>query len=119
MKKSRAQREAQLREAMEGILEELWVWEEGQERPNLEAMEEVVLRLRHQLGQAMLEVLVEGQEAGQPVEPPRCEECGEPMRNKGGKVRGVESRVGEVELERNYYYCARCRSGFFPPGPST
>ena len=28
----------------------------------------------------------------------------------------IESRLGLIEVERGYYSCACCHSGFFPPG---
>ena len=58
-------------------------------------------------------------EAQQPVANPLCEKCGAEMRYKGFKMRAVESRAGEIAIERGYYYCTCCRSGFFPPGQAT
>jgi hypothetical protein len=37
------------------------------------------------------------------------------MENKGLKRKEVESMVGEIELEREYYYCVKCKQGHFPP----
>jgi hypothetical protein len=31
----------------------------------------------------------------------------------------VESRLGGIEIERGYYYCAACQSGSFPPRRAT
>ena len=45
-----------------------------------------------------------------------CPECGQKMRYKGQKARKVVTETGEVDLERAYYYCPKCRKGFFPPG---
>jgi hypothetical protein len=117
MEQRRHQKREKLRKASEEIIERLLDWEEENKAPNLMAIEEVVLKLRQRLGQAMVQVVVEGQAARQPVESPRCERCGGEMRNKGEKGRGVESRVGGIEVERGYYYCACCKSGFFPPRP--
>ena len=36
------------------------------------------------------------------------------MRNKGSKKTSVESRVGEVQIRRGYYYCTHCQRGFPP-----
>jgi len=33
--------------------------------------------------------------------------------DKGNRI---ESRVGELEIERGYYHCAECNQGLFPPG---
>jgi hypothetical protein len=47
-----------------------------------------------------------------------CPECGRKMRYKGEKKRDLVTETGEVRLERAYYYCRRCREGFFPPRPT-
>ena len=119
MKLTRAQQEAKLREAAEEIIQSLLAWDEERAEPTLTEMEDVILELRRRMGQEMLCVVLAGQEAQAPVEAPVCAECGEAMRTKGGKRRTVESRVGDVALERTHYYCARCQSGIFPPGPPT
>jgi hypothetical protein len=45
-----------------------------------------------------------------------CPECEEIMTYKGMKARQVVTVRGEVVVERAYYYCHRCRRGFFPSG---
>lgn len=45
-----------------------------------------------------------------------CEQCGEGMRYKGELKRTVLHGEGDSLLDRAYYYCPRCQSGFFPPG---
>lgn len=116
MKLTRAQKKAKLQAAAEALIEQLLEWDEETPRPNLTAIEDAVLSIRQQMGQEMVEVLVAGQEARQPVEPPCCPHCGQPMRDKGQKGKKVESRVGGIEIERGYYYCPACESGSFPPG---
>lgn len=119
MKLTRAQKEAKLRKAADEIIEALLAWDEENRAPNLTQIEDEILTLRRQMGKEMLSVVVAGQEASQPAKNPKCPHCGAEMRNKGQKEKTVESRVGGLELERGYYYCARCQSGFFPPGPTT
>ena len=119
MKRTRAQKKAELVAHAEAVIEELLDWDEQTEQPNLRQIEEVVLRLRRRLGERLAEAVVEGQEAVQPAETPHCPNCGEAMRYKGRKWLDVESRVGALDLERGHYHCARCRSGFFPPGQTT
>jgi hypothetical protein len=119
MKQTRAQKEAKLNEAAAAAIQELLDWDDEHPRPNLTQIEEAVLALRARLGQAMTEVVLAGQEAQQPVEAPMCPQCGEPMRYKGRKGKALESRLGELAMERGYYYCAHCESGLFPPGPTT
>ena len=48
---------------------------------------------------------------------PHCPECEGPLQNKGKKRREIVHREGQVQVERNYYYCPTCKRGFFPPGP--
>ena len=115
MKKSRSQKKAELQEASEKLIERLLDWEEKNERPNLTQMEEEILSLRKAFGEEMLRVTIEGQERQQPVEPVKCENCGRKMSNKGGKERDLASRLGELEIERGYYYCPNCKAGVFPP----
>ena len=45
-----------------------------------------------------------------------CPGCGGKARYKGQKERPVVTETGEMWLRRAYYYCPRCRKGFFPPG---
>jgi hypothetical protein len=116
MKKSRSQKKAELQEASEKLIERLLDWEEKNERPNLSMMEEEILSLRKGFGEAMLRVAIEGQESRQPVGQIKCAGCGGKMSNKGGKARDLASRLGELEVERGYYYCPLCKAGLFPPG---
>lgn len=116
MKKSRSQKKAELQEASEKLIERLLDWEEKQERPNLTMMEEEILLLRKAFGEEMLRVAMEGQESRQPVAQVKCAGCGGKMSNKGGKAREIASRLGELGIERGYYYCPRCKAGIFPPG---
>jgi hypothetical protein len=119
MKKSRSQKKAELQEASEKLIERLLDWEEKNERPNLSMMEEEILSLRKAFGEEMLRVAIEGQESKQPVEEVKCVGCGRKMSNKGGKERNLASRLGELEIERGYYYCPSCKAGVFPPRRAT
>ena len=104
-----------LKEA-EKIFDELMAWDDATVEPNLREIETKVLELRKRLGEDLARVTVSSQEKRQPAEKQICEGCGEQMENKGLKRKGVESLVGEIELEREYYYCKKCKQGNFPPG---
>lgn len=119
MKSTRAQKKAKLQAAAERLIEQMLDWDEQNARPNLTAIEDEVLKLRQQFGQEMADVVVGGQETRQPVEAPPCPECGKAMRYKGQKRKAVANRLGGIEIERGYYYCAACESGSFPPGRAT
>jgi uncharacterized protein with PIN domain len=115
MKKTREQMKKELRERSDEIIERLLNWHETHNAPDLTQIEEIVLELRKELGQAFAASLVESQERTDPVRAV-CPSCGQEMRNKGRKRKIVESRVGGLELERGYYHCPECGAGIFPPG---
>lgn len=119
MKRSRAQMKAEMEKAAADMIEALLDWDEENRAPNLREIEDELLQLRKQFGQVLAARMLEEQEASQPIENPACPSCRETMRYKGKKRTAVESRLGELEIERGYYYCARCRCGFFPPGRTT
>mgnify|MGYP001156571192 FL=1 len=119
MEQTREQKKVQLQQAADALIEALLEWDEENRRPNLTQLEDEVLALRQQFGMAMAAVVLGGQSAQQPAVGEKCPQCGGELRYKGQKHKVVESRTGALDIARGYYYCARCRSGFFPPGPAT
>lgn len=116
MRHTRFQKKAVLMAEAEAIIEAYLNWEEQASTPKLSEIEDVVLKLRQQMGQRMAEVALADQGARQPAVAPNCPRCGREMRYKGQKETVVESRAGELNIERGHYYCAHCESGLFPPG---
>ncbi len=112
---TRAELKAQLLAKAEAAIEELLDWTEATDQPNLTQIEDEVLRLRHELGQAMTEAVVQAQPNGAPLEIPKCPQCGRRMHPKGTKAKRATARTGELPLTRSYYYCAHCQQGLFPP----
>lgn len=119
MPKSKEEMKGQLMKEAEAIIDELLDWDIETEKPNLNQVEGKVLELRQRLSKEMAGTVIENQKAVRPVPGPSCVGCGAEMRYKGLKKNTVISWVGELELERGYYYCAQCRTGLFPPGPTT
>jgi hypothetical protein len=115
MRRTEAQIKAELMAEAQAAIEELVSWERQAGTPDLTTLEDKVLAIRQRLGQRLLEVLIEDQEARQPVAAPRCATCGAAMRYKGQKGTTLESRLGGITIDRGYYYCADCESGLFPP----
>ena len=113
--KSRAERKANLMEMAEEEIEKLLDWIEATEAPGLGGIEEAVLRIRKRIGERMTEEVIENQAAVRPVPGPGCPGCEKEMHYKGMKPKEITSMVGEVKLNRGYYYCDHCESGFFPP----
>jgi len=116
MKKSKEQMKANFLKEAEKVFDELMAWDDAIVEPNMREIEMKVLELRKRLGEDLATGIVSRQEKRQQAEKQICEECGEQMENKGLKSKGVESMVGEIELEREYYYCVKCQQGHFPPG---
>jgi DNA repair exonuclease SbcCD ATPase subunit len=119
MKRTREEKKARLQAKAEQVIEEYLKWEESNPKPNLTQIEDIILKLRKELGQEMAEMMLEEQGAKTPVPGPACPKCGKEMRYKGQKGNHIESRVGEIEMERGHYYCGECQEGFFPPGSTT
>jgi hypothetical protein len=118
MKKTRRQIEAELENKAKDVIKELLDWNERHAEPDLTEIEDIVLELREKMGIEFAASLIHGQEKVEPAVE-RCRLCGQEMRNKGRKRKVVESRVGEIDLERGYYYCPECGAGIFPPGSTT
>jgi uncharacterized protein with PIN domain len=116
MKKSKKELKAEFLEEAGDLFDELTEWDDQTAEITLGQLEEMVLKMRKQLGEQMLEAVVKRQENRQPAEKQRCAGCGEEMIDKGQKGNQVESLAGRIQLERSYYYCPKCKQGVFPPG---
>jgi uncharacterized protein with PIN domain len=116
MKKSKKQLKTEFLKDAEKIYDELMAWDDEINEPTLREIEKKVLELRKQLGEDLARGIVARQEKRQPAEKPKCEQCGEPMENKGLKKKAMESMMGALAIEREYYYCQKCKQGYFPPG---
>jgi uncharacterized protein with PIN domain len=114
--RSRDEIRAELLSNAESLIDEILDWDDRTEAPTLRDIEREVLKLRKQFGQSMTGAVIERQEQRRPVPGPRCPECGAAMQYKDMKETRVEGQVGDLEIERGYYYCAGCRRGLFPPG---
>lgn len=119
MGKSRKEMKAELMKGAEAVIDELLDWHLETDKPNLTQVEGKVLELRQRLSEQMSKTVIENQAAVRPVPGPQCAGCGCEMSYKGMKENGVQSWVGELKLERGYYYCDQCRAGLFPPGQAT
>ena len=116
MKKNRADLKAEFLAEAEVLFDELMAWDEHTLEPDLTQIEDVVLQLRQRLGEQLAQAALARQEKRQPAEKMPCPQCGGELENKGQKDNQVASRVGGLQIARTYYYCPRCRQGFFPPG---
>ena len=115
MKRTREQMKAALEKKASEVIERLLAWNEQHETPDMTQIEEIVLTLRGEIGLEFANELIMRQEkVGSVTE--HCQRCGQEMRHKGKKRKIVESRIGEIVVEREYFYCKACGGGLFPPG---
>jgi len=119
MKKSREKLKAEFIAEAEELFDELMEWEENNEKPNLTQIEEIILEVRKRFGERMAQKIIMRQEERQPAERVHCLQCGGEMASKGLKDNQVETRIGNIKIERGYYYCPNCKQGIFPPGSAT
>ena len=108
--------QAQVTEAVAAYV----AWKEQAGECTFEALEAQALEVGQAVTRRLLEYGVadegwaEQHERAQPEVV--CGRCGQKLRAKGRRPKQVTSRVGEVGWEREYYHCARCQRGVFPPG---
>jgi uncharacterized protein with PIN domain len=119
MKTSQDKLKAEFLAEAEALFDRLMEWDEQTAKPNLTQIEEIVLELRQRLGKQLAHAVLARQENSQPAERMRCAECQGELEPKGPKRNRVESQIGSIQMERSYYYCPRCRQGFFPSGSAT
>ena len=113
---SRGQRKAELMKEAESVIDALLDWSDDTPEPTLSQIEEIVLQQRKQLSETMAREVIASQEAKQPAAGPPCPKCGGALTYKGQKKVTPQTWVGDVEIERGYYHCGKCKEGFFPPG---
>jgi len=115
MKKTRLQLQQELEQKSKGIITKLLDWNDEHGAPDLAQIETIILKLREEMGLEFAASLLMSQETMAPAVE-KCKTCGQEMRNKGQKKKVVESQIGEIVMERGYYYCGECGAGIFPPG---
>ncbi len=115
-KLSREEKKAQLLARLEKSIDELLDWEERNEKPNLTQIEDIVLKVRKDMGEELTAAVISRLEGKTPMPGPACPQCGNEMRLKGEYPKRIQSRIGETEFERSYYFCPACDEGLFPPG---
>jgi DNA-directed RNA polymerase subunit RPC12/RpoP len=116
MKESKEEKRARLLAKAAQAIDEYLEWEEKNPEPDLTQIEDIALELRKEFGQEIAQVAVENQSTRTPAPGPKCTKCGKEMRYKGKKRTQVESRTGNLDVERGYYYCPKCKERIFPPG---
>jgi len=88
--------------------------EKGDRRDlSMTEMEDLVGNLEADFRQAVLQELVDESQAKNKR---LCPSCQGRLRNKGKRRKRLITVRGEIEVERDYYVCLDCGTGYFPPG---
>lgn len=103
----------------QGMYERLKAWRKQHAEASYDEIAEAVGRERRELMGQLLSELADENRLEVEALAIECPTCGKPTENKGRKERVVSHREGEATLKRGYRYCAKCGSGFFPPGRET
>src|SRR5258705_13785258 len=103
-RKVRREAEAQIKVLVAGY--------QSSERKSIEEIETAALRLGQELGEAALKAMVAARPAEESIRV--CPTCGGRVHAKGQRSKWVQTRAGEVQLKRDYYYWESCGTGFFP-----
>lgn len=111
------QREAFLAKAG-AMYDKAITWREAHQEASFDEIVAKVGPQRRALMGELLKVLALQAGNGAVAEGKACEQCGEAMRYKGELKRAVLNGEGDSVIERAHYYCPRCQSGVFPPGPA-
>ena len=116
MSRSDDELKARLEAQAQAVIAELLAQKKPADEISLTEIEQVVRQAGLAFQQALTAELV--QASAQQVERavPLGPQCARPKKAKGKRRRRVAAETGEVQLSREYYYCADCRRGFFPPG---
>ncbi len=114
MKRSHSEIKATLLAQIADELDDALDWQEKAIHPNLTAFENQVLSIRKSIGIRVLQEVLQNEESDLSTEILCCT-CAEPMQGKGKRPQTIETRLGTLKLEREYFYCKTCREGIFPP----
>ena len=85
------------------------------ERLHLTEIEDAALDIRKRVSQDVTESLSQHESQSGEVDV-CCPECKRVARYKGKKKKWIKTRGGEIQVDREYWYCPACRTGFFPTG---
>jgi hypothetical protein len=109
---TREELKARLLAEAEAIIEEIVGQDQATQPRTLSEIEQAALQAGQQVKASVLAGLVANT-------PPTsggdtCPQCGGTLKAKGRRSKWILTQAGEVQVERDYYYCARCKTGFFP-----
>ena len=113
---NREELKAHLMAQAEAAIEEILERKPDSAAITLTEIEQLALTGGKTFRETVLASLVKDSEQAEGQETVRCPECDQPMHYKGKRPKTIVTEAGEVRIERDYYYCAGCKHGVFPPG---
>ena len=96
----------------EAIINEIVGQAEGTQPRTLNEIEQAALKAGQEMKARVLAGLVANTPRASADE--SCAGCGGKLKYKGKRAKWVLTQAGEVQVERDYYYCEQCKTGFFP-----
>lgn len=85
----------------------------ARQTPDFEAWESLLLQAAHQGGAGVLRVMLRHWQQHAPREVILCP-CGQRMRSRGRRGKGLLTTLGRVPFARSFYQCRPCSQGRFP-----
>jgi hypothetical protein len=113
---NRDELKARLMAEAEAAIDEMLAHKPEAEDITLSDIERLAIGSGKEFRAAVLACLVQDSQAEQAVAGWPCPQCGQAMHYKGKRAKMIVTEAGEVCVERDYYYCAACKHGVFPPG---
>jgi len=114
MSPEREELEKQLRAKAEEAIRKLLAKLPDKSELTMTDIENLVGEMGHDVTQSATQAIAQ-QEQAEPSEL-ICEACQVQMQKRGKRKKRLVTKRGEIELERQYYTCPKCGTGFFPPG---
>lgn len=113
---NREELKAHLMAQAEAAIEEMVEQKPDSAAITLTDIEQLALAGGKTFRETVLASLVKDSEQAEQEEKLRCPQCEQTMHYKGKRPKTIVTEAGEVRVERDYYYCAGCKYGVFPPG---
>jgi hypothetical protein len=117
---SRGSLKESLKQEVLAQVEAFGVWKQKEAKTTFEEIEAKALEMGQAIMRAMISFGVADEQQlerqSRSEAEPRCAECGQPMRYGGQPAKTVKSKVGDIQMDRDYYHCPGCGEGLFPPG---
>ena len=114
--KSAASKRSEFETEALGLYDQMVAWRREHPQASFDELAARVQPERKKLMGRLLEELAVQEIEKEQWQGQSCAECGGKLENKGRRKKRVVHSEGEASLERPYYHCQSCGSGFFPLG---